>query len=246
MLEQGVKYSVSVDKKAWFKRQLAYSWRMVGDFEQMVKMAEEAIVLSKELEDYLAIANSYNIIGLSVLEKDIPDFDAAVTFFNQAVSNLIRTDLKKLDLPQQELAMSTEAQVYNNLGLCLHYKKKYSDSLKAYKNSVTIKRRIGDLIGLSQTYINICLLYYEETNFKASYYWRKKALDLISELDLTFKAAYLWREIGRIMCEQGRLKVGIPTLETALHLYKQVGTSQFGISLTQEMIRDFRSNKKGD
>lgn len=238
-LEQGFNYGLNSSKGGWFKTQLAYSLRMIGDFNKMEQAANESIELNKAEANYFELANAYKILGLSMLEKASPNPTAAVKFFRDAISNLRKIDEGAFDLPQQELAIITAGQLYNNLGLGLLYNEEYSEALNAYKKSLAFKKQIGDLIGISQTCINISLLHYEQRNFKASYHWRKKAINLTTELDLKFQSAYLWRETGRIACEQGRLKVGINMLKKALFLYEQVKTSRFGIELTQRMIENF-------
>lgn len=227
-------------RAGWFKNQSAFAMRMVGDFRKFTKLANEAVRYNRAASDRLGLAMAYNLLGLSKLEKSRTEPKKATPVFRKAIAIL---QIKKVGLAstRTESVQILLSQLFNNLGLSLRHEGKEGPALVAYKRSVRLKRITGDLIGYSQTCINISLLYYRRRKFKLAYSWRRRALDLIRKYDLLFQEAYLMREMGSAACEQGRLKVGHKLLTAALQTYEQIETSSFGITLTRRILKHFHA-----
>jgi len=228
------------NRRGWFKNQSAFAMRMVGDFRKFTKLANEAIRHNHAESNQLGLAMAYNLLGLSKLEKRQPEPKKATPVFRKAIAILQKQD-GSLRLKRSESNQVLLSQILNNLGLSLRHEGKEDLALRAYRRSLKLKKNTGDLIGYSQTCINISLLYYRRRNFKLAYSWRRKALDLIRKYDLIFQEAYLMREMGSAACEQGRLKAGHGLLHGALRKYEQIETSSFGIILTRRILNHFHA-----
>lgn len=202
------------------------------------RFANEAVRHNRTQSNSLGLAMAYNLLGLSKLEKSKSEPRRATPWFRKAIA-VLQVKKERLDPRKAESYQILLGQVLNNLGLSLRHEGKDVLALAAYKRSLRLKRISGDLLGFSQTSINISLLYYRGRNFKAAYRWRRMALDLIRKFDLIFQEAYLMREMGSIACQQGRLQSGRRLLRAALGKYEQIETSSFGITLTKSILNHF-------
>jgi tetratricopeptide (TPR) repeat protein len=227
-----------INRAGWFKNQTAFAMRMVGDFRRFARFANEAVRHNRIQSNSLGLAMAYNLLGLSKLEKPKSEPRKATPWFRKAIA-VLQVKKDRLDPHKAESYQILLGQILNNLGLSLRHEGKDVLALAAYKRSLRLKRISGDLLGFSQTSINISLLYYRGRNFKAAYRWRRVALDLIRKFDLIFQEAYLMREMGSIACQQGRLQSGRRLLRAALGKYEQIETSSFGITLTKSILNHF-------
>jgi tetratricopeptide (TPR) repeat protein len=230
------------NRAGWFKNQAAFAMRMVGDFRRLARFANEAVRYNQQ-SNPLGLAMAYNLLGLSKLEKPKSEPRKATPWFRKAIA-VLQVKKGRLDRRTAESYEILLGQVLNNLGLSLRHEGKEALALVAYKQSLRLKRVTGDLLGFSQTSINISLLYYRGRNFKAAYRWRRVALDLIRKFDLVFQEAYLLREMGSVACQQGRLQAGRKLLHAALGKYEQIETSSFGITLTKRILNHFDDQSK--
>lgn len=241
--EQGVRHAIEVGQAAWFKNQSAYTMRMVGDFDRALSLSAEAIEVSKAESNYYELAGAYNLFGLALVEKEEHDPKRAIIYFRKALKEI--KNVLDADPHQAEQVALSRSQFYNNLGLSFLYLGRFSYALKAYKKSLTIKRKHGALIGISQTCANISLIYYRQKKFLLAYRWRKNALDMIRKYQFRFQEAYLYREMGEVACEQGRATQGIAYLKHAIHVYEDIGDARYGADITRAILgkyEKFRSN----
>lgn len=237
-------YVNGIHSKSWFYNEAADSMRIIGSFDKGFEYAMKAIENQNSSPQMSVLAGSYNIIGLLFIEKEQSEPKKGIPYFKAAINTLEQfSTTPEANFWKEEINVFF-GRMLNNLGLAHHTAGDFNLALEYYKKSLKYKRRAGDLIGISQTSINICKTLYKCRNYRRFYYWKNKAIDLIEKYQLDYQKAYLLREIGAISCEQGRVKSGLKMLKDALALYGNIENAVFDKELTADMIKQFELSEK--
>lgn len=210
--------------------------RTIGKFDNAFEYAEKAIENQPTIPHKYVLASSYNIMGLLWLEGDKIQPQKAISYFRKASKTLKEFNVgKEIKTHNHEEEINAFfGRIHNNLGLA-YIGINNTLALVNLKKSLRYKKLTGDLIGRSITSANICLVYLRQNKKSNYYYWKHKALKLMSKYHLTFQNAYLFREIGDTLCQKKNIIVGLKYLRQAEKMYREIG-GQFGLKLTIEMI----------
>lgn len=236
-------YVNGIQSKSWFYNEAADSMRIIGKSDKGFEYANKAIKNQNSLPQLYILAGSYNIIGLLFLEKEESEPKKAIPYFEAALNTLEQFSRTPEANFWKEAIDVFFGRMLNNLGLAHHTAGDFNLALEYYKKSMKYKRRAGDLIGISQTSINICKTLYKCRD-KRFYYWKNKAINLIEKYQLNYQKAYLLREMGVITCEQGKVNHGLKMLKEALALYKNIKSTVLDKQLTVDMIKQFEPSGK--
>ena len=224
-------------QRAWFYRQAANAMKVEGQFEKALALA--TCVRRLKAATRYDVAAAWNAVGLVHLEKDRYNIRLARLAFTRAAGEFRWIRRNSVRTNQREQVEALRGRVYNNLGLALSHEGELGLAMEAFRRSLAVKRRTGDLIGKAQTAANVSIAYYREREFASAALWRGRALSLMMRYDLDFEKAYLLRQTGALACQQGRSNLGLRLLRQALDLYRSLPAARFGTTLTTRIIRQY-------
>lgn len=235
LAEEGLKLAPHPTQATWFRVQATNAFRIIGDFEQAKRYGDEAWSLAGN--DPYRAAQAASALGLALLEKDTPEPHQAAEWFERGLALLASGERRASEGGEAEYVIALRGKLYNNLGLAHTFADDVDMGIPAYRRSLRCKSITGDLIGLSQTYVNGSLAYYRGRDYRNAYRWRRRALALIEKYGLSYQLAYLYRRLGTTAASQGRLKQALHHLRKALDVYEQI-KAPFDEDLTREAISE--------
>lgn len=227
------------DSKFWneFLVGAAAIFRLTANFEEGINCISEALANTKKTESPNHV-RALNVSGLLLLEKTIPEPSIALKRFNKALFHLQK--IKSINNGAlNEIDTQLLARLHNNIGLAAEYSGDCATSIPAYRESIKIKRSIGDLIGIAQSSANLSIACYKERKYRKSRYWRDRALAAAETYGLDFLKSYLLRRIGTESCKQGRISWGIQKLKEANMSSEKIAGAEFDKELIGKAINQF-------
>ncbi len=228
-----------IHNKYWFYIEAAYSMHVMGEFKNVFKYARR-VIDAKGSRNYLnTLSTAYNMLGLYYLEQRKPKPKKAIPYFNKALVELTKFKNSPEGKQWLEGINIFFGRIYNNLGLAYETLDDFDAAMYHYKKSLKYKNKVGDLISICQSYINISILLYKFGKSKRYYYFKKKAEFLVDHYSLKHHHAYFLRRIGVISCENGHINRGLLFLNKAMSLYQNIKDTHFDRKLTLESIKKY-------
>lgn len=211
-------------------------FRLTANFEEGINCISEALANIERIETPNHVL-ALNVSGLLLLEKRIPEPSLALKRFKKALFHLQR--IKSIHGVLNEIETQLLARLYNNIGLASEYSGDYATAIPFYKESIKIKRSVGDLIGIAQSSANLSIVCYKDQKYRESRYWRERALTAAEIYGLDFLKTYLLRRLGTESCKQGRFSWGIQKLKEASLLSVKMLGADFDKELIENAINQF-------
>ena len=239
LLSEGLVYLRDTESWEQYLVGTAAIFRLTANFEQGIDCISEALLNAKKLRGS-HLARALNVSGLLLLEKVEPEPSLALERFRSAIDHLrANGDDPKL-LSESDLQLL--ARLQNNLGLASENLGDYTSAVQAYRESIKIKRSIGDIIGIAQSSANLSIACYKAKNFRVSSYWRHSALNAAETYGLDFLKTYLLHRIGAASCEQGRITWGLRKLQEAGISAENIQGDWFAKRLIEKEIKKYGSS----
>ncbi|MBD3366654.1 MAG: tetratricopeptide repeat protein [Candidatus Eisenbacteria bacterium] len=116
-----------------------------------------------------------------------------------------------------------EATVLNAIGLAHYYLDRHDDALKHYRQSLEIKREIGDTRGMSATLSNMAVVYQVRGDFERSVSTYREALGLSEQIGDTQGLAENLINLGTVHEEKGQLDEALDCYKRALDIESELG-----------------------
>ena len=126
-----------------------------GDYENALKLSQNALIASLKIDDDFLIAHSYNSIG--VIYNELSNSSRAIEFYKKALFHAEKTNNDKL-----------KNWIYGNLGSFYYYDD--NQALKGiiyYKKSLALAEKIKDIAQINFTKLNIAAAYFSINDFKS-------------------------------------------------------------------------------
>ncbi len=226
----------------WFQNEAAYTCRHIGDFKSAFGFINGAIKSQHIIPNNYVVANSYNIKGILLLESIPPRPKTAIPFFERAEKRLkLFVQKEPVKKEHQEEMIAFFSRIKNNIGLSYDTMEDHTSAIKYYRESLRLKRKVGNLEGICITSVNICLAYLRNGNIPSYYRWRNRILFLFEKYGFEFSEAYYHREVGSFFCQKNKIKRGLSHLGHARAIYIDIGGSH-GLKITDSLMS--RYNKK--
>ena len=201
----------NADEQAWLLNGAADAYRCVGRTMYSTRCAQRALRLCPSAHSYYR-AGSWNLLGLarSDTRRTRPqDASFAIKAFRKSLELLREGRRPQLRSVSAEVFRNFVARVHNNLGLALAEARQYGEAMEQYRRSLTMKRRLGDTVGIVTTLLNLV-----KAGHRVGYRWNrltrwtKEADRLIGKYTLVSQRLYYLRVVGAIRCETGQIATG--------------------------------------
>ena len=135
------------------------------DYIRMKDYAEEALLLSLELDYKKGMANSYNNLGIYYREVGV--YEQSIDYLFQSLK--IMEDLKD---------QAGIARCYNLIGIIYYYLTNYDLSLEYYNKALKINREQNDVKWIAGNYNNVGMIYKEKGDYNKALMYYKRALKM--------------------------------------------------------------------
>lgn len=126
----------------------AVALELFGRYSEAISFYEKAFDLRFSMADTIGAANVLLNIGAAYFTQGY--FEPALKYYLQCVR------LKEISSQKSD---NTMAKAYNNIGLVYRAKRENREAVSWYKRSLRIKQKINDVVGVSNTMINISLAF---------------------------------------------------------------------------------------
>jgi tetratricopeptide (TPR) repeat protein len=178
-----------VDKKIFLTIRLAISYKSVGNYEEGLKKAKEAVLLAEENKSN-RLASAYNMVG--VFNKDLGNYDEAIKIYE-----------KVLWLVKASNDSGGIASTYNNLANIYSTQGQLNRALDAYHEALNIYLKIGSKDGAGIAYNNIGETYMDQGKYPEALTNLFAAYNLFAEIEFVNGLAAAQNNIGDIYRNQG-------------------------------------------
>jgi len=208
----------AIGEPAWKQlNQSAVQLYHAGQYAQAVSLAEDALVLARQLwgEEHPNIATSLN--NLAALYKSQGRYAEALPLYEQALE--MRKRLFVGDHPDV-------AQSLNNLALLYQYQGRYAEALPLYQQALEMTKRlfVGDHPYVASSLNNLALLYKSQGRYAEALPLYEQALEMRKRLFVGDHpdVATMLNNLAGLYESQGRYAEAQPLLEQALEMTKRL------------------------
>jgi signal transduction histidine kinase len=245
--KEGIKYGEAALKlateKQW-KKGIAIASYNIGickwvnaNYRESIKYFKISLLNNKDLKNQDGISTAYNQLGL--LNTEIKNFKQAFIYFFEA---------SKIN----KLTNNKELAGYNlySTGEAYFKMKNYEKALEYYTQSKNIYQSINDSYGIGYSYINIGKTHAVQEKYSIAIEEYNKALNSFDD-KVSYYSANTYLEIGRayhsLSLESKKnkaknLALSIQNLNTALHLFTNLGTFDKLNNCHQELYNAYKEN----
>ena len=199
----------NIDKKILLTIRLAIHYKSVGNYEEGLKIAKEAVLLAEENKNN-RLAAAYNMVG--VFNKDLGNYDEAIKIYQKVLA------LLKANNDQGGGIAST----YNNLANIYSTKGELNKALDAYYEALNIYLKIKSKDGAGIAHNNIGETYMEQGKYPEALTNLFAASNLFAEAGYINGMAAAQNNIGDIYRIQGNYGESSRYLFSSLKYYESV------------------------
>ncbi|MFH2142470.1 MAG: tetratricopeptide repeat protein, partial [Bacteroidota bacterium] len=222
------------------KRDMANTYLNIGicyeemnKFEKALKYYENAIELSKQINDLLILATGLN--NKAIINKNFTNYEEALSDFHNAINIYEKLDNKE-----------GIGKGYNNIANIYNTQKAYDQALIYYAKAEEIFLKLNHTSGLFSTYNNIGIIYYYKTDFEQAVKYYYLALEIAKGSGNNKVAAYLLNNIGMVLYESEDYNKAEKNYNEALQFLQSIDDKrgQANIIRNMAMISYKRKNYK--
>jgi diguanylate cyclase (GGDEF)-like protein len=157
----------------------------VSHFEQGLKIA----LNQPNNEDSLAVLYSH----LAMTFSDIGRNDMAIDYFKKSNDNVIKSP------NSSELR---KAKSYGNLAIAFQRNRQYDEANEANRQSLEIKKKLGDRLGMAFTYSSMAAIYYQQGESESARKYYSQSLKLYDEVGYLQGVAEASIELAKVLIEE--------------------------------------------
>jgi non-specific serine/threonine protein kinase len=180
-----------------------------GEYISARSLADDALVLSREVADTRSTSDALNNIGSAAYGQG--DYSAAGYHFQQSLE--LKRELG------DEVGVSN---AFGNLGVIAYTEGEYATARALFEQSLALKREIGDKAGVSSALSNLGLVAYVERNYPAARSFYEESLVLRTLGDKWGKAMSL-NNLGLVAYMEGDYSTAYSLCAESLALKREIG-----------------------
>lgn len=232
-------FSQTQSPKKNIKEYLSLSGKYLNSMESDLSLqnAKKALSLAIKEKDEVAIAKSYNFIGLNFVE--FYDYNKAIEYYNKALEHAENTENDTI-----------KSWINNNLGNVYSYNKKDIETgIQYYLRSLEYAKKV-DLVEFTYNKLNIANTYFDIKDFEEG---KKHLMDVrpnIDSLANEYEAKFFYYSlIGHYEEHKGNLAIAENNFLKALEICKAKHKNFYAnheISINEDLSKFYYNQKKYD
>lgn len=133
------------------------------------------------------------------------------------------------------------AKVLNNMAIIYRQEERYAEAISAYKQSIAIKRRMGQDESVATSLSNLGLAYSKVDSTNQSIRCFEEALTYFIRVKDTLDIAHVRMNLGNALVDEGKLAGGIAQLRLSHKLFSRAGNSRYIPHLELHMSHAYNS-----
>lgn len=183
---------------------------LVGDYEQALKLHEEALAGWRRAGDLRGVQQEW--IHLARVRRSLGDPRASAEAFELA-----------LRVAREIGGLHAIASILQSLGGLRHFVGEYDAANAAYTEALSIWRELGDRRGWAQSWAGIGAIYAERGQYFTSLGFYREALEALREIGDLGALASTLGSMGTVHLERGEYEPARECLEDALRIVREIG-----------------------
>jgi class 3 adenylate cyclase/predicted ATPase len=220
-----------------------------GQFEEAIKVGEQALAIVEDTANYQEIAQARNELGnaydqfgqsekattnferaLLILERIGDEYGAAKIYNNLAIiyyqTDLVRSAeyfSRYLDAMRRFGDVWGESTAYQNLGIVAYARGDYKRAVEHYQQSLSMKEYLGDSLGIADCHINLGEAYRAQGNLEQAISHLEKSLVIAQSIKSDQTAAECYRQLAECYLENKQPETALAAAEQALQYARSIG-----------------------
>lgn len=187
--------------------------RVQGYWDSAIGYAEEAMAISREIDDNKTTAACLNDIGL-ILQRQ-GKYEEALDKHREALPYVEEIGFKY-----------GIANTYNHIGVSYKYLGNYPMAIDNFLKALRFKEEIEDKRGVAACLNNIAVIYQDQGNYEASLETHAKSLNIRKEIGDKNAIAGAYLNMGNVYILQGKYQEGLDKLMEAQALWEETGNKR--------------------
>lgn len=201
---------------------------IIGAWEESEKIYQQALVLSRQINDTLNIGRSQELLGTVLMNTG--DYENAMSYFEEALKLYRSVDAK-----------SDIASVLGGIGNIYSYKAELTSAMDFYKQQLKILEELEDKGGISKVLGSIGKIYLDKGDWEKSENYLKEYLKINEELNNKHEVSRATGNIGIIYSMRGAYGESIKYYQKALEIAEFVGDKQLIANWVGNLGNDYRN-----
>jgi predicted ATPase/DNA-binding CsgD family transcriptional regulator len=181
-----------------------------GEYTPARLLAEDALILSREVGDTRSISDALNTLGSAAYGQG--DYPAARSYFEQSLA--LKRELG------DEVGVSN---ALGNLGVIAYTQEEYATARSLLEQSLALKRELGDKVGIAMAVSNLGLVAYMERSYSAARSFYEESLEVRNELGDKWGKAISLNNLGLVAYMEGDYRTAYSLCTESLALKREVG-----------------------
>jgi tetratricopeptide (TPR) repeat protein len=241
------------------------------DDKDIVKYAEQSLLLAKNLNYKKGIAHATNNMGLIYnregqikealdyyyhalkIDEEINDKEGISYLLNNIGSIHYRQRQIKEALDYYNRALKIEEELndkrgiaisFNNIGLIYQTKNQIKEALDYYDHALKIEEEINDKEGIATLLANIGNIYYNQGQIKETLDYYHPALKILEEINDKEGIATLLTKIGEVYFKQKEYGLALTYSDSSLKFSQVIGFPQGILNAAQLLYRIYTEQKQ--
>ena len=187
--------------------------RKLGNLDQALELAQQALRMKQDLGDRGEIGNTHNQLGLIYWERS--DYPNAIQHLNDAIEIAFAVGDKEL-----------EGSARNNLGLVFDERGDYSHSLEQYQRALELHRASHFERGEGDTLGNIGGIYLLLGKFSEALPYYRQALEISERLGLKPASSDDFGDIALCQAGIGDIDAALASFDRAAQIAREAGLAK--------------------
>ena len=196
-----------------------------GDYGKALEYLEKSLAIQREIGDRAGEGTTLNNLATTAYAGG--DYGKALEYLEKSLA--IRREIG--DRAGEGRTLNNISQIYDARG-------DYDQALAYLEKSLAITREIGDRAGEGRSLHNIAHIHWQNQAIEAAVANFIEALKLARETNAADLLFAVSRDLGDLLCQLGQKEHGLPLLEQALAVGRQMGTP--GVARVEALLRQYR------
>lgn len=190
---------------------LAYEYFGNGDLNKAQEAANEALILSDNINNYKEKANAFTILSYIARNKG-------------ALQSAISNAEKALDIGEQNNNATIKANAYRSLGYSYFQKSEFQKAFKNFENSLNNFKQLEDKNNDAEILYMIGVIYKNWSEYNDAIKYYEQALDIYKQLNSDQGMALIYSNLGNIYFYSGiDYENALINYEKALNIFQKLG-----------------------
>jgi tetratricopeptide (TPR) repeat protein len=126
-------------------------------------------------------------------------------------------------LRKEEMLLSLEGTVANDLGLLYQAKGEWGRAIACYERSLALKEKVGDEYGMAPTFHDLGLMYQYQGNLEKAIEYHERSLTIVEGIGDEVGMSCIFNSLGDVYQAKGEWEQAIACYKRSLALKEKVG-----------------------